>query len=88
MFIGYFWCGGSFVSNDGEKSLVWFIALSVFIPVCSLSLLNLCFTSTPLAVLLFFPIAKKARMCVLTCGVLFHLLVTFLFCCGGLVAKT
>ena len=50
---------GSFVFGDGEKSLVWFIVLFVFILVCSLSLLDLRFTSTLLAVLVLFPDAPK-----------------------------
>ena len=54
---------GSFVSDDGEKSLVWFIISFVFILVCSLSLLDLHFTSTLLAVLVLFPDAQKG-LCV------------------------
>ena len=54
---------GSFVFDDGEKSLVWFIVPFVLILVCCFSLLDLCFTSRLLAVLVLFPNAQKG-LCV------------------------
>ena len=54
---------GSFVFDDREKSFVWFIISFVFILVCSLSLLDLHFTSTLLAVLVLFTDAPKG-LCV------------------------
>ena len=50
---------GSFVFDDKEKSLVWFIIPLFLILVCSFSLLDLHFTSTLLAVLILFPNAQK-----------------------------
>ena len=55
MFIGYSWCVDSFVLGDGEKSLVWFITLFVFILVCALFFLDFHFTSVLLAVLVSLP---------------------------------